>query len=665
MVTKLNIYGDNILECEEALRLISSSLELELVPIDGPLYVPKFSLSNSEIRYEIQLFPGYDRWDYDIKTVLEVNGAKLREATDAIVTKQYEKNGLQIEKPILSMEFCGALPAGNNAWQRSGRAISSAQAKIPYLYFAELGGIELDSDRNTKAARFPNPIIPFSYLSLGKRYSTITLPIYSPSPSISADLYKKYSRFFAGKELQLFIKAILENDNYSSYAESLANKALELTLFLASQRKNKGGILQDNEWKKLLNFDKGSQIADLLIDKRIPWNKRVSIPTSNSFKKLLSSVSNNKAVAVCSGDLPFCLLSTTERHKLGQLVATIYRSKVDAESINWIKNGEKPLFIAWVAGFKPRGDDSRPDRGLVPLLRMVTGENDVDVLTIIYGPCPTTTLKEVTGNIWKLAQTNGLWQAVLNYSNAIIVDTKTTERSDKVMYVIPTKYEKHLQAGLDKPINTFMPKKFGEHDVDSVLHEIFYLHKDETFFEGLCNPPGGNWSGISIFNFEDGTEYRWVSLPRVSGTLSKRPDHIFQIKHSNNQVYILSIESKDTSVSLETDIGSRLIKYVKELTRTGPNVYREKDEVSWRVFDKEYKEKEQKIFSVAAFRYTKYEDMNIANSKSNSDVIVGVEFIENGQVHLHIKTKESAKWLESFLQNRVRHFGNWLKVEVH
>ncbi|MEI6436946.1 MAG: hypothetical protein WCP32_19140, partial [Bacteroidota bacterium] len=70
-------------------------------------------------------------------------------------------------------------------------------------------------------------------------------------------------------------------------------------------------------------------------------------------------------------------------------------------------------------------------------------------------------------------------------------------------------------------------------------------------------PPGGDWSGISYWDFSDKTEYRWTSLPRVSATKAKRPDHIIQINSQEVNSFLV-IESKNNAKDLEENIGNRL-----------------------------------------------------------------------------------------------------------
>lgn len=660
---KLNVYGDNILECEEALKLITSSLEMESLPIDSPLYTPTFQLlSNGEPQFEVKLFPGYDRWEYDIKKVMESMGAKLREATDAVVTKVNNEDGSEI--PILAMEFCGALPAGNNAWQRTGRALSCAQSNVPYLYFAELGGVELGENRKIKAARFPNPIIPFAYLSLGKTYDSVTLPIYQPSPSITLELYRTFEPYFIGKELNSYIKSILIEKEDLDSRKVIEKKAIDLTVFLSSKRKNQGNILKPEEWRTLSIIHEGSQIAEWLLNKNISWKKRITIPTTRTFHSLLKEVVSFGANAVGSSDMPFCVTSVEQRKKLSSILKHLYGERLSEDFQHWIDE-DKPLFIAWVAGFKPRGDDSRPDRGLVPLLRMVVGEDDVDVLTVVYGPCKKEMLIKLKNDLWGLAKSNGLWQSILHYSDGVVVDTTTSNELPTLGYKVTDYQVPPLTRDIQKTSTSIAPIKFGEHDVDTVLHEVFYLHKDEAFFEGLCNPPGGNWSGISLFSFNDGLELRWVSLPRVSGEQAKRPDHLFQINTMEGISNILTIESKETQSSVENNIGVRLCRYITELIKIAPNVFRSKDEVSWQTFDADYLAPKIKIFSAVAFKLDKLEDLNTVKEKSITDVIIGVEFLDNGHVCLNLLLSENSKWLGSFLNNRIKQFGGWLEVKIH
>lgn len=95
--------------------------------------MPSYSVQTKDKEiFEIELLGGHDRWNVNFNTELTKYGAPLREATDAYITKVSKDS--KTEELLLAIEFCNALPAGNNAWQRNGRAVTCAEIGIPYFY---------------------------------------------------------------------------------------------------------------------------------------------------------------------------------------------------------------------------------------------------------------------------------------------------------------------------------------------------------------------------------------------------------------------------------------------------------------------------------------------------------------------------------------------------
>ncbi len=199
MTRRFNIHGDNIVECERAFRLCRKALNIEHTEINktASVFCPSFTASNSENTFEFTFFPGYGRWNSNILRLIQNTQKSLREAPDVLITEV--ENGK--ETPLVAIEYCGALAAGNQAWQRSGRGYSAGMSKIPYLYVAEIGGFELDTNtRERKAARLPNAVVPFSYLTYSHENSPV-LPIYERSAGtddLTKDIYKNV---FAENEL--------------------------------------------------------------------------------------------------------------------------------------------------------------------------------------------------------------------------------------------------------------------------------------------------------------------------------------------------------------------------------------------------------------------------------------------------------------------------------
>jgi hypothetical protein len=468
MQHKLRIHGDNILECESALKLLESSVNSTVAKLkSGPAYAPIYSfVSDSDEEFEVQLFPGYGRWHFPLAAYIAALGGRLREAPDAIVTRLEIEEGKEYERPLLALEFSGALPAGNNAWQRTGRALALAYAGIPYLYFAELGGQELDASRIIKAARFPNPLVPFAYAVLGMTSNSISLPVYIPSPSSDGKIIEIFADCFGSKESVDLVKSILLAEDYKDSREKIEKKVLNVLRVLSQQRKRKD-ILNSDEWVELYAQKTGLEKAEWLIKRAMPWNKKVGLKTlPATFYELIKATANSGVVAIGSKDMPICLVPAEQRELFAKKVKDIYGTKTDEEFISWLSSSSKPLLCVWVAGFKPRGDDSRPDRGLVPLARMIFGLEDVDLLSVVYGPAKSSTWSMLQTDVNKLASINGLWEAIVSLSDGILVDSSTSQEMQKTGFLIQKSekiFEKKLlPAANDTPI-------FGENDIDSLV----------------------------------------------------------------------------------------------------------------------------------------------------------------------------------------------------
>lgn len=602
---------------------------------------------------ELQLFPGYGRWPLDIQKELKKRGAPTREMVDAIVT-ELDKG---LEEPILAFEFCGALPAGNNAWQRCGRALNAAYPRIPYFYFAELGGVELGHDRRIKAGRLPNPVIPFAYLALGDALSTIALPVFRPSPSIQVAARTTFDCAFGFEDAIVLVRSILAHGFNGGEEHVLRDKAIRAAGALAGMRRQKNTLSAD-EWEELAKQTAGKSKANWLVKRAMGWRKTVNIPVSATFRDLLNSV-QKMAVAIGTPELPICLLSEGKRAEFGQLLRRLYADRISQDFTTWILSSRKPLALVWIAGFKPRGDDSRPDRGLVPLTRMIFGEADVDALSIVYGPG--NNLEKVIANPKLAAETNGLWEAILRFSNGVIIDSLKATHLKPMSVLVPAQvHSKPTKPGLI-PAGAENPLQFGENDVDSVIHLIFAHALCTSCFECMCNPPGGDWSGLSFW--VNGSVLRWTSLPRVTAEGTKRPDHVIQFASRKS---ILAIESKDQSAAVEVGIGPRLIKYVSSMFGYAHNIVRSEGERAWKPAVNPARIDTQKLISASAFQYRSEGELQEVERRAACDLILGVQFIVNsGKTIVHIKANRQLNWVIDLLNVAANNLSGRLVVQIH
>ncbi len=658
---KLRIHGDNIIECERTLHLIATAYQTEIKRKSQCLYLPEFELiKNGKIIASVELFAGHDRWNMSIAKVLADYGSPLREATDAYITK-LNADGTK-EELFLAIEYCNALPAGNNAWQRNGRAISCAELNIPYLYFAEIGGVELDEDRNVKAPRFPNPIVPFSYLTASLSLKVVCIPVYESHPAITEDLRKTFTTVFGLKESLKLIKALLDETDTTKPLDNLIDKGTALVKILSDERK-RIDTLKDDEWASFLKNTTGQQKANWLskFTKHLVWKKKQSekVNVTSTFKKLLTQTQKLNCLSVGASEIPICLIPTEKLTDFATLIQKIYpKQKAFHKTLTELG---KPLLIVWITGFKPRGDDSRPDRGLVPLARMLFG-NSIDILSVVFGPAKPTTWKIFKQSPEKLALDNGLWQAVIGLSNFVFADSPTSEFGE-LFYEISRQLKRNTKPVIFESASA--TNKYSEQDTDTAIHSLFSKQEKLGIFESMCNPPGGDWSGVSVLDFKTLEEYRWTSLPRVSAVEGKRPDHVIQIVTTKELIF-LAIESKDNAKDLEKEIGTRLVTYLKELLKVAPTAHKIKAK-DWKLYENTKTPITKfKTFSGAAFCFKSVDEIDNEMEKGNLDFVMAFEFKPQKQKSiLHLKTTVQSQFLVGLLAEINKQFVSGLKIEIH
>lgn len=624
-----DIHGDNIVECERTLALIMAAFEGKIARVDGPLdsaACPSFILKLSDSGHSLKLtfLPGYGRWNQDIISFVGDLGGLLRESSDAILTQITGTS----EKPLIAIEYCAALQAGNQAWQRNGRAYSFALARIPYVYITELGGYELGSDRSRRASRVPNPAVPFSYLSSSLSLNTLVLPVLIPNPGASPTMIGKYKNLFGFQDLLYILRSLVLGQVYQEARESLELKALQFVQQLASGRRQ-NDTLTPEQWAEAYRYIKGGGTLVQYVRRitSMNWQKTAYISGLTATAAELMTISSQYAIGLTSSNLPICLVAANKRNSFVDAVRELYPYLPNA-FMEWLSR-PGDLTICWIMGFKPRGDDARPDRGLGPMSRMLIGEKS-DLLTVVYGPAPASMCSQLENDPIGLMTANGLWEAVMKVSDALLIDCSTIQDRKARGYVrshwiagIPTKRASSLSI-LPRPL------RIGEHDVDGALHLFFTRSGSPSVFEGMCNPPGGDWSGLSLQIPDRSLELRWLSLPRVTRPDAKRPDHVFQIFDISDYPVALIVESKEQLSSIGHDTGPRLVKYVKELSATSPTVQRKGQSDVWVHATKMLPIDSVRFASAAAFIMNSVADLTTARRNAAADLVLGLQFTEGG-----------------------------------
>jgi hypothetical protein len=632
-----NIHGDNIVECVRTFDYIVSGLDDLVHSIAGPsvsVTCPVYTVRLEAGEFVFQFLPGYGdrRWNQDVLAFIQQSGGRLREAADAIVT--LVENG--VEKPVAAVEFCGALPAGNQAWQRQGRAFSFAHARVPYFYVAELGGFELDADRGRKAERMPNPAIPFSFFAMTQYQGSVCLPVYEANAGATRETIERFGSIFGKDEFLEFLKLAVLGESTAMAASGLGDKCVALVKLLADSKKRKDGLTGDQWVRAHGAVMDGEGLPDFLSrHARLTWKKTAYIDGLTDTARAFMAIGAREGLGLTSTVLPLSFVPQERRRAFSEKAKALYPD-MSSTFLEWLANGDSHLAIAWVMGFKPRGDDARPDRGLPPLARMLVGDG-CDLMTFVYGPAPAAHWTDLDHNPVALAGRNGLWEAVLGVSDAVLVDSSTKPDST------PRGYLKEAWAAVLKEENVPLcveprVRNFGEQDVDTSIHVAFESLGNEIVFEGMCNPPGGDWSGISFRWDSAEPEHRWLTLPRVSADGAKRPDHVFALFGHGDRPVCLCIESKEMARSLDANIGPRLTRYTEVLFNSGPSIHRDKKVAPWAIYRSEWRCRDVAYVSAGAYLATAVDPFSGVPAGTNLDIQIGVEFTNDGQTcTLHLR----------------------------
>jgi hypothetical protein len=626
---QLRIHGDNVVECERALDLVSRALNIEFeIDKNSSIISPCLRAENG--KWEIQLLPGHGRWGIDIADLLRQRGSTLRENADAVISEVLPAGD---ERILAAVEFCGALPAGNNAWQRHGRALGFGQAGIPYLIYNEIGGLELDQDRQPKASRLPNPAVPYSLVQYSDDTGCVVLPIYEAAPSAPNEMKAGFAQCVGTSDAYTYFAELLGGEVSPDTVRALRRRALTLVHELTNSRKRGDGLTFE-QWCEVL--ESGGDRVGKFIELNSRWrpSRSEKVKATTSAREFISGLVSFGPVALGSGSLPFLVIPQSSLEQFGDFVEGQYGSE-GRRLASWITQEDKPLVVVLVTGFKPRGDDSRPDRGLAPLARMLAGPR-ARLLSFLWGPGNSDLLNLFRENPSAAAKSNGLIEAVSSCSDYVLVDSITAE-----VFLVDTSSfmhtPNHERVELGGQVLTPLP---GEHDVDSAFHFLVTRPPRPWVFEGMCNPPGGDWSGISI-SLDSGEEVRWTSLPRVSSSGAKRPDHVVQVSEGDFD-YIFSVESKNISSRMEAGVGPMLTRYTDDLFAHTPTIQRNLGLEGWTDVTISLSNWKYRNISVGLFVYRSAEDLRTVLDFSTLDIVGAFEFEGSGPTVLHLFSDRKA-----------------------
>lgn len=424
----------------------------------------------------------------------------------------------------------------------------------------------------------------------------------------------------------------------------LADKSLNLVEILSVEKK-RATTLNGKAWIEYLESD--NRANWILNNSEMVWNKKTSdkVNAPQRMKYLLEQAKGLKLNTIGASDIPICLIPQERITEFEELLKQTY------PELDICLPDDKPLAVIWITGYKPAGEDSRPDRGLCPLAKMVLKES-ARMIGIVYGPAKEKTWELLEKGLDVLASSNGLWQSIYKICDGVLIDSVTKAKPE---YIEIEQFPLVAQSELTIPYNSEYDVVHSEHDVDSTIHQILTR---SGLAECLCNPPGGDWSGINFHR--NGDIYRWTSLPRVSEIGGKRPDHVFQQELKDGNLFI-SIESKGNGSDLEDEIGVNLVAYLNDLFSLVPTSIKRVN-TEWRLYNNSADLGEFNVISVGAFIYKNDEELKVQLERGRLDCIMAFEFQKPSI--LHLLSNDNGRILENFVKKASERISGF-EVKIH
>ena len=322
-----------------------------------------------------------------------------------ILSDLYKVPSLQIFKESLWSEHASELKYLLPVDYENFSGLSSVIKFACYLI-----RLSTDPDKNISKPYFELKNIFIEMHKVASTYvnHNTSVPIFEKHIALSPSNFVVSSNILTEQILGKKNKFSLSNISYDDFLKNgvLFKKEIQDKTILPDFRIN---ILDKINWNNNYNFNEHQN-----------WLKNWDVIIKNGEDPKCIALNNKRKIPITYKNTKSESALIGNRQALQKIMKCAYPKLTD-DVLNWIftKSKTLPIFFIPLYGYKPRADDSRPDRGLIPYLhasfpKLLKKKN---TMVLVYSKHVPDNWEDLLAN-----DSNQLWTAIKEYCGLVIVD---------------------------------------------------------------------------------------------------------------------------------------------------------------------------------------------------------------------------------------------------
>lgn len=389
------------------------------------------------------------------------------------------------DKVLMGFESTATAFVGNATWQRTGRIINFVERGIPFAFLAYYSKIDQSSKQSS--LRVPSYLFNLMFIAISLKYSTPALLGFSEHDDPSQCLDPLKPKMDMKKDIFRFLLSLILKDENSDDILEQCYSNMKNYYFGNDERtlktnkefgNNSIEYVRDNDFGKMIVKDMKLKNNPPLFDENLSFEWKPKKIDEN-FKKCFSNIKIKILSKNCTMGITFetrKLVELLNKHNSVYVEDFFYR--------NGVSNLDNPTVIISLPLTKGKGKfTSDPYNGAIPAFAEMYKQSFPMANILIH-------IKDHSDkNEYDINKAKGqkTYKSITKYADIVI------DNSLKIC-------SKESELAIQDNKNKYILEKITEDEVTSLLSSLLIKENLEVLF---VNPPGGSWSDIKLYPYDD------------------------------------------------------------------------------------------------------------------------------------------------------------------